>query len=98
MFEQQPAPNRPAGYDPKTGRIYEEPWYDPTASNPIQGILKQLMGQAGPRGATFRGRVNPQGQAPDLKTLLTQMPIDVPEESYGALPGMDLNFVRNMQG
>ncbi len=68
------------------------------SGNPLQDILKQLMGGAGPRGATFGGRVIPHGQAPNLKALLTQMPIDVPEESYGVMPGMDFGQLRAMKG
>jgi hypothetical protein len=79
-FPQQPAPNRPAGYDPKTGRIYEAPWYDPSGGvNPLQDVLKQLMGGAGPRGATYAGRVIPQGTTPNLKQLLTQQPQESPD-------------------
>lgn len=54
--------------------------------NPLQDVLKQLMGGAGPRGATFAGRVIPQGQSPNLKQLLTQPPQESPDaEGMGAI-------------
>lgn len=47
--------------------------------NPLEALLQQLMQQAGPRGATFAGRVIPQGQTPDLRTLMTQAPTESPD-------------------
>jgi hypothetical protein len=61
--------------------------------NPLEELMAQLAAQSGSRGALFAGRRIPQGQAPDLKTLMTQLPTDIPEESYGMLPGMNPNML-----
>ena len=47
--------------------------------NPLETLLQLLSEQAGPRGSTFAGRVVPQGQQPDLKTLMTQLPNESPD-------------------
>ena len=74
-----------------TPPLFPDPDYDEAqrrklGANPLQGILKQLMGGAGPRGATFAGRVIPQGQTPNLKELLTQTPQESPDaEGMGGI-------------
>jgi len=57
--------------------------------NPLQDLMMQLSAQSGPRGAIFAGRRIPQGQAPDLKALMTQRPLDISEEGFGMLPSMN---------
>lgn len=90
FMPQQPAPNRPAGYDPRTGRIYEAPYYDPTAD-----ILRGLQG---PRGGVYMGRYIPPGTTPNLQDLMTRLPIDIPEEGYGLGPSLDPMMLKQNMG
>lgn len=54
--------------------------------NPLAILLQQLMQQAGPRGATFAGRVIEPGTQPDLRTLMTRPPTESPDaEGMGGL-------------
>ena len=75
FMPKQPEPNMPAGYDPRTGRIYEEPWYDPSRDNPLGGLLKQLMTNQGQSGMTEQQAIP---QLSSLKDLMTQIP-DMPD-------------------
>jgi len=54
----------------------------------------ELAAQSGPRGAVFAGRRIRPGGVPDLKDLMTQLPTDIPEEGYGALPSINPAILR----
>lgn len=52
----------------------------------LRHAMMGLAEQAGPRGYTFAGRVIPQGETPDLKKIMMQPAVDVPDaEGMGYL-------------
>jgi hypothetical protein len=63
-----------------------------------EGLLAQLQAQMGNRGATFLGRHIQPGTNPTLAAVLSQFPLDVPEESSVAAAAMLRGNLRKFLG